>query len=324
MNFDLVKVSILIPVYNVEKYIEESLLSVINQTHTNLEIIVVDDRSTDRTFQIVKKIAETDSRIKLYQNSQNKQISYTLNKAFGNSTGEFIARLDGDDYFSINRVATMLKFLKNNNQYDIVGTSMTTISESGDIIGKSKCFQDVDILKKIIKYSLPMAHIWMARRVVYKDLNGYREIVGCEDDDFILRADSLSFNYTNIEDDYSYYVRLGRGSNSNDLLGLRKIKMRKYVYKLHLERGKCNAQDSFSASSLERSIQSGRILSYLHSKSNIFLYKAIQYKGSNFFLLSGIYLALSCISIYQIQYLYERIMIRLIGNRLFSKRLKND
>lgn len=106
------KVSVLIPTYNVSAWIEESLLSIINQTHQNLEIIVVDDCSTDNTFEIIEKIAALDQRIIISRNVHNLKITKTLNKALSFVTGTFIARLDGDDVAEPDRIEKQLQYLQ--------------------------------------------------------------------------------------------------------------------------------------------------------------------------------------------------------------------
>ena len=87
-------VSVNIPVYNDEKYIGETLLSALNQTYRDLEIVVVDDGSTDRTAEIIKSFS--DSRIKYYYQT-NQGIGATRNKAIEHSSGKYIAFLDHDD-----------------------------------------------------------------------------------------------------------------------------------------------------------------------------------------------------------------------------------
>ena len=74
-------VSVIMPTYNVEKYVGEAIESILNQTYENFEFIIVDDCSTDSTYEICKKYANQDSRIKLYKNSENLKISKTLNFA---------------------------------------------------------------------------------------------------------------------------------------------------------------------------------------------------------------------------------------------------
>ena len=110
-------ISVILPTYNGEKYLAETLESVLNQTYKNLEIIITDDCSTDRTVEIVKSY--NDERIKLYVNEKNLGIANNTNKALSLATGEFIMMQDHDDVSSPFRAEGMLKVLLENE--DLTG-----------------------------------------------------------------------------------------------------------------------------------------------------------------------------------------------------------
>jgi hypothetical protein len=133
-------------------------------------------------------------------------------------------------------------------------------------------------LIKSLKYITPVSHIWVARKSLYDELNGYREISGVEDYDFLLRMTSSSFKYTNLEDYFGYFVRLGRVGNTISSFGIRQRKMHSYAFKLYEERLK-NQKDSFSEENLKEYIKTSNILEKIHSFSSISLYKAIEAKG---------------------------------------------
>ncbi|WP_232473267.1 glycosyltransferase family 2 protein [Brachyspira sp. SAP_772] len=97
---DNIKVSVVIPVYNVEPYLRECLDSVINQTLKEIEIICIDDRSTDNSYQILEEYAKKDSRIRIFQNEKNSGAGKSRNKGINNSKGEYIGFIDSDDYIS--------------------------------------------------------------------------------------------------------------------------------------------------------------------------------------------------------------------------------
>lgn len=103
-------VSIIIPAYNAEKYIEETIQSVIDQTYTNWELIIVVDGATDRTGEIVKKIAKTDDRIQ-YILKDNSGVSDTRNKGLEKASGEFIGFLDADDTWNNNNLEEKINLL---------------------------------------------------------------------------------------------------------------------------------------------------------------------------------------------------------------------
>lgn len=113
------KVSVIIPVYNKEKYIEQCLKSVINQTYTNLEIIIVDDASTDLSLEIVKRIQ--DNRIKIIELKENVGAGIARNKGIEVANGDYICFLDVDDYWILDKIERQVKFMKENNYTFIYG-----------------------------------------------------------------------------------------------------------------------------------------------------------------------------------------------------------
>ena len=104
-------ISIIIPAYNVGKYIEECILSIIHQTYTNIEIIVVDDGSPDETPAIIDRIAAQDKRI-IPIHQQNTGVSAARNVGIKNSKGEYLVFVDGDDYIAPDFVEYMLKLIQ--------------------------------------------------------------------------------------------------------------------------------------------------------------------------------------------------------------------
>ena len=102
------KVSIVIPVYNAEKYLRECLDSIINQTYENIEIIIINDGSKDSSLNICKEYAKEDSRIKLI-NQENIGVSKTRNKGIDVATGKYILFVDSDDYCELNMVEIAMK-----------------------------------------------------------------------------------------------------------------------------------------------------------------------------------------------------------------------
>lgn len=108
MEMDLV--SIVLPVYNCEKYIAEAIESVLDQTYHNIELIIIDDCSTDRSPLVINQF--NDDRIRLLRNSQNRGIVYSLNLGFSVANGKYIARMDGDDICDHYRIEKQHSFMK--------------------------------------------------------------------------------------------------------------------------------------------------------------------------------------------------------------------
>ena len=113
-------ITVFMPVYNAEKYLKESISSILEQTYSNLELLIIDDGSTDNSVSIIKSFK--DNRIKLFFNKENKGLPYTRNKGLSLANGDYFAIMDADDICRVNRLEKEIEFLKKNLDYDIVGS----------------------------------------------------------------------------------------------------------------------------------------------------------------------------------------------------------
>lgn len=302
-------VSILMPVYNVERFVESALKSLINQTYENIEIIVVDDCSTDNTFIICKKISEIDPRVKLFRNSKNLKIVKTLNFALQQASGNYIARMDGDDLSTNMRIENLVTFIRSNPQYSLVGSNMITIDENGKKIGIERMPTSQNLISKTIMLSSPVAHNWLATRDTYDLLNGYRDIPGVEDYDFLLRMDTHNLLFTNV-DSFDYCVRI-RNGNTTSTIGFVQRLMTNYILDLYKLR-KNKIDDNFSIEDMNNYIKANEKYKKYFEKSNDFLLKAIHSRSKNK-LKMILYLLFSCVtSKYQFQYLIKRFTLKVI------------
>lgn len=105
-------VSIITPNYNCEKYISETIESVINQTYKNWEMIIVDDKSFDNSIEIINKYKNIDSRIKLVKMERNVGAAICRNKAIEVSSGKYLAFLDSDDLWMVNKLKKQISFME--------------------------------------------------------------------------------------------------------------------------------------------------------------------------------------------------------------------
>lgn len=124
MHSDSPLVSIVIPTYNQEAFIYETVQSVLQQSYEHLEVIISDDASTDKTVSIVKKLAENDKRIKLLLSNENQGIPANFNRAFDAVSGKYVCFLGGDDLMYHDKVQKQLSFLENNSEYGLVQSDM--------------------------------------------------------------------------------------------------------------------------------------------------------------------------------------------------------
>lgn len=123
-------ITVIVPIYNREKYVAETIESIINQTYKNLEIILVDDGSSDNTLSIIKHYERLDSRIKVFV-QKNMGICMAVRNAFRISSGKYIARCDSDDINELDRYEKQLKYLKENN-YDMVGAYLKSFGNGSE------------------------------------------------------------------------------------------------------------------------------------------------------------------------------------------------
>ncbi len=127
--------SIVMPVYNREKYINISIKSILSQTFKDFEFIIVNDGSTDKTEEIIKNF--DDKRIVLLNNKQNKGIVYSRNKGLASARGKYIGMFDSDDIAYPNKFEEQIKFIEENPEFGMVGSWVRHIDENGKIM-KSK------------------------------------------------------------------------------------------------------------------------------------------------------------------------------------------
>lgn len=142
-------VSIITPVYNVEKFIAETIESVINQTYKEWELILVDDCSTDRSAAIIKLYSEKDSRIKYHKLEKNSGAAVARNTALRIAEGRYVAFLDSDDLWENSKLSIQLDFMKKNN-IEFSFTDYSLITEDGNSYNK---LNKTITVPKIIDYN---------------------------------------------------------------------------------------------------------------------------------------------------------------------------
>ena len=130
-------VSILIPFKNTEQFLPECLASILAQTHSDWEVIAVNDHSTDKSEKVVRSFSQKDSRIKVYENKGHGIIP-ALRAAYANASGNFITRMDSDDIMQPNRLAVMVKALQDSGKGHVAVGQVRYFSEYGISDGYAK------------------------------------------------------------------------------------------------------------------------------------------------------------------------------------------
>lgn len=145
-------VSIIIPAYNAESYIQETLQSIYDQTYQNFEVIIVDDGSTDLTRGILKKEASERDGMEVIS-SPNNGVSVARNIGLSKAKGEYIALLDADDVWDNDNLEQKVRFLNQNREYGWVYSNLKCISESGEFLYNHPNGRDDKILENILLWN---------------------------------------------------------------------------------------------------------------------------------------------------------------------------
>ncbi len=130
-------ISVIIPCYNAGEYLSSAVESVINQTHRDIEIIAIDDCSTDETLKTLQSFAEKDDRLKVVRNAENLGLIRTLNKGIDLAHGEFIARMDHDDICLPQRLERQLAEFRQDETLELVSCRWIVINEKGRALHKN-------------------------------------------------------------------------------------------------------------------------------------------------------------------------------------------
>ena len=166
-------VSIVMPAYKAEKYVQQAIDSILHQSYSNWELLICDDASTDKTYDIIKEYGNRDNRIKVFQNRQNLKLLKTRNKLLKIAKGEFIAFQDADDYSHPERIELQLKELLNNDKLGMVSCQVSYVNNKGDEIRvSSKPTTYEAILNSIYEKNVVGGSIMMIRRSALESVGG--------------------------------------------------------------------------------------------------------------------------------------------------------
>lgn len=218
-------ISIILPVYNGERYLAESIESILNQSYQNLELIIVDDCSTDSTKSIILSYAEQDERIIYLRNDTNLKLPASLNRGFRQARGEYWTWTSDDNLYMPTAIERMAKFLNLHPKAALVYCDYDEIDEDGAVI-RRRIVEEPDILL----YRNVVGACFLYRREAAEVAGAYdtsRFLV--EDYEYWLRI-YLSFSIAALHECF-YQYRWHKGS----LTSTRKAEVQAAVDKLHLD-----------------------------------------------------------------------------------------
>lgn len=215
--------SVVLGIFNNESTLSEALESLLNQSFQDFELIICDDGSTDKSYDILLTFKQQYPNIVLLKNEINQGLNYTLNKCLAQAKGQFVARMDGDDISLPNRFEKQTKFLLTNPEFDIVSSSMIYFDEKGDY-KQGKVIEYPQ--KRDFIHGTPFCHApAMVRKTAYDAVKGY----------------SVSERLIRVEDYHLWFkmYTIGlKGYNINEALykmrdDRRAYKRRKFKYRIN-------------------------------------------------------------------------------------------
>ena len=223
----LVEISVIMPVYNEKNHLSEAIESILNQTYSNFEFIIINDGSNDSSVNIINSYK--DSRIHLYHNKENSGIVQSLNRGINYSSGNFITRIDANDIAIPERFEKQIKFIKNND-VGLVGSQYYNIDENSSILnkGNNSYFEPDQTLSYLAFYNICHSTIMYKRELLERLQNPYIN-TPAEDFNLYLRIAEISKCY--ILPERLMEIRLhGHGIWSNN-----QLKIEKDIHRMRIE-----------------------------------------------------------------------------------------
>lgn len=196
------KVSIVLPVYNGEKYLPRAIESILQQTYRNFELIIIDDCSTDKSHRIAKNYAKMDARIRVYKNRENRKLPRSLNAGFRVATGNLFTWTSDDNILKPEAFEEMVHVFKVRQDVDFVYADIVPIDGYGNI--KSRAYLNGEIAD--IYVFNPIMACFLYKREVHERLKGYNpKLFLCEDYDFWVRTYESGFGMYHLKKKLYYY-----------------------------------------------------------------------------------------------------------------------
>jgi glycosyltransferase involved in cell wall biosynthesis len=211
-------VSVIMPAYNAEKYVEKAVNSILEQSYTEFDFVITDDCSTDRTYEILCGLKDKDPRIRLFKNLKNSGIANTLNKCIEHAEGELIAVMHADDIALPKRIEVQRELLLENKELRAVGSHCLLINQHDEPIGTILPSADkydvfLELFLKNIAFPHPSAMYWKA---AFLNAGRYSsEYDGLEDLDLWLKLLSQGCVFSNAPYQLMQYRIHGEQTSQN-------------------------------------------------------------------------------------------------------------
>lgn len=219
------EISVVMPVFNAEKFVKQAVESILKQTFTDFEFIIIDDGSTDLTAAILDLFS--DARIVRINHKHNEGLVKSLNDGINQARGEFIARMDADDISLPERFGLQYQYLQDHPEIGALGGNFSLIGADGQHIMNKEHPLSNQLIKWKMCFENPIQHpTVMMRRDVVKNLNGYRDFKASEDYDLWQRMSEITqlgninqkiLNYRHHGNNLTSSPNENRSSERNDI-----------------------------------------------------------------------------------------------------------
>lgn len=301
-------VSVIMPAYNASRFLGEAIQSILDQTVSDLELIVVDDASTDSTLQICQKLAQSDARIRIHQRTSNGGITAALNDALQMCRGQYIARMDADDIALPDRLRSQLRRFDELPHIALCGMAIEIMDEHGTTLSRPGVIVGSEQVAAALRYCSPIAHpSWMMRAEVARVIGGYRSVAPAEDYDFLWRVIRQGWAIDNVPDvGLRYRVSAGSTAARNSL---RQRKAFNFVRRMHLDGKELDPQ------AFKKAIECGSIARSLHQFSESLLQRASRLHARQNPLAYVLVVVAATISPYQFQFVWRAARTRQLLRR---------
>jgi len=200
------KISIGISFFNAEKYLKQSIQSVLNQTYKDFELLLINDGSTDRSLQIAQSFK--DARIKTFSDGLKKGLAYRLNELVQKSSGDFFFRMDADDIMVPEKIELQLDYIKKHPDIDVLGCNAYAIDTDNNIIGNLQYKQHPSSIADVYKHTCFIHPTIMARRQWFIDNPYNPESIRMEDYNLWLRTIE-QYRFENMDSKLFFYRSAG-------------------------------------------------------------------------------------------------------------------
>jgi len=190
------KISVIMSVYNQGHYLPESINSILNQTFKNFEFIILDDGSTDNSWEIICKFSQKDPRIESLQNKRNRGLAYSLNRGIESARSQYIARQDADDISLPARLCCQYSYLRKNPDVFLNAAEAILINNSGREITRYQRNYSPQKLSRKLKRKNPLFHssiMFRNRNIAYR-----QKFYLAQDYDLYLRLKSMNKKITTL------------------------------------------------------------------------------------------------------------------------------